>query len=207
MHPQRGFTLLELILALTIMGTVVLVALGAFRIGQRAWERGDAVALQNQRLRIGAERMRQQLAAATIYIIPGQNDAAIGFTGSAREIRFVSRLSLVPDHEQGLVYVDYRLVETVDRGWELAFYEQPVVALEEGTVVEPEAASFHRLIGGLTEAAWQYRGGDDGAEDTWLETWDAGNQLRLPEAIRLRLRSGSDSPLSVVVRVVNPEGG
>ena len=61
MRTRNGFTLLELILAITIMGTVVLVAMGAFRIGQRSWEKGDAVAEQNQRLRIAVERIRQQL--------------------------------------------------------------------------------------------------------------------------------------------------
>ena len=206
MPTQRGFTLLELILALSIMGMVVLVALGAFRIGQRAWERGDAVAAQNQRLRIGAERMRQQLAAATIYVLPGENDAVVGFTGSPSEIRFVSRLSLVPGHEQGLVYVHYRLMETADQGWVLAFYEQPVMLLESVPQDEPAPEAFHRLMVGLSEAAWQYRGGEDVPDGTWQEVWDAGEQLRLPTAVRLRLRCGNDPPLSVVIRVVDPAG-
>jgi general secretion pathway protein J len=207
MPTHRGFTLLELILALAIMGMVVLVALGAFRIGQRAWERGDAVAAQNQRLRIGAERLRQQLAAATIYLMPGENDTVIGFTGSASEIRFVSRLSLVPGHEQGLVYVHYRLLETADQGQVLAFYEQPVMLLEGVPQDEPEPEAFHRLIVGLGEAAWQYRGGGDTAEGLWQSVWETGEELRLPKAVRLRLRFGNDPLLSVVIRMVNPEEG
>lgn len=206
MPSRRGFTLLELILALTIVGTVVLVALGAFRIGQRAWEKGDAVAENNQRLRIAAERVRQQLAAATVYVLPGENDSVIGFEGRAGEIRFVSRLALVPGHEQGLVFVHYRLLQTADQGGVLAFYEQPVMTLEGMPEEEPGSEAFKPLIVGLSEAAWQYRGDEASTGGAWQETWEAAEQLRLPAAVRLEMRSGDAPPLSVVIRVVNPEG-
>jgi len=206
MRSHGGFTLLELILALSILGTVVLVALGAFRIGQRAWEKGDAVAEKNQRLRIATERVRQQLAAATTYIAPGDNDIVAGFAGSAGEIRFVSRISLVPGHEQGLVFVHYRFLETTDQGRVLAFYEQPVMMLSGVPEGEPGLEAFHPLIAGLSDAAWQYRGDEDSADDMWQAFWEPAEAFRLPEAVRLLLRSGEDPPLSVVIRVVNPEG-
>lgn len=207
MRTNHGFTLLELILALTIVGTVVLLALGAFRIGQRSWEKGDRVSEKNQRLRIAVDRVRQQLSAATVYIGPGDDDVVLGFEGDRAEIRFVSQVSLIPGQERGLVWVHYRLFETSDQDRVLGFYERPVLALDQppdDDVLGPEA--YYRLIVGMTDAAWEYRGEEATAAEIWKNTWDSAERLVLPEAVRLTFRSGKDAPLSVVVRLVNPTG-
>ena len=39
-HP-RGFTLLEVVVTLTIFGLIVLIVFGAFRLGLHAWDRGE----------------------------------------------------------------------------------------------------------------------------------------------------------------------
>ena len=188
------------------MGVVVLVALGAFRVGQRSWEKGDSVVLQNQRLRIAADRIRQQLAAATVYISPGEGDTFIGFEGSRSNLRFVSRVSLIPGREQGLVFVHYRITETAAHGYVLSFYERPVMTLEATPDADPAPEDYHTLIGDLTDAGWDYRGGEEAVAEGWRDIWDAGDQLTLPDAVRLSLRSGQEAPLAVVIRVVNPGG-
>ena len=203
---RQGFTLLELILAITILGTVVLVALSAFRIGQRSWEKGDAVAESNQRLRVAVERIRQQLSAATFHVGYDETDPAIGFTGDAREIRFVSRISLIPNRTQGLVFVHYRIFEVEGSEQVLGFYEQPVLTLDQIPAAEPGPEAYHRLVTGLDEALWQYRAGEAVPGDGWRETWEAGEALALPEGVRLLLRKGRDAPLAVVFRIVNPAG-
>ena len=38
---KKGFTLLELMLSLAIMGLVLLIIFGALRVGTRAWEKGE----------------------------------------------------------------------------------------------------------------------------------------------------------------------
>jgi general secretion pathway protein J len=206
MRTNHGFTLLELILALTIVGTVVLLALGAFRIGQRSWEKGDAVSEKNQRLRIAVERVRQQLSAATVYIGPGDDDAVLGFEGDRAEIRFVSQVSLIPGQERGLVWVHYRLFETSDQDRVLGFYERPVLALDQPPDEAPGDEAYYRLIVGMTDAVWEYWGEEAVAAEIWKDTWDSTERLVLPAAVRLTFRSGKDAPLSVVVRLVNPTG-
>lgn len=203
---NRGFTLLELILAITIMGTIILIALGALRMGQRSWEKGDAVAENNQRLRIAAERIRQQLSEATVYIGPGEDAAVIGFAGQADEIRFASRLSLIPGREQGIVFVHYRVFDTPDQGRVLGFYERPVVMLDRMPDIAPGPEAYHRLIVGLGDASWAYRGTGEAIGGGWQRIWDAGEQLALPDAVRFSFQPGADSPLSIVIRVVNPAG-
>jgi general secretion pathway protein J len=206
MRTNHGFTLLELILALTIVGTVVLLALGAFRIGQRSWEKGDTVSEKNQRLRIAVERVRQQLSAATVYIDPGDDDVVLGFEGDGAEIRFVSQVSLIPGQERGLVWVHYRIFETSDQDRVLGFYERPVLALDQPPDEAPGPEGYYRLIVGMTDAVWEYRGEEAIAAEIWKDTWDSTERLVLPAAVRLTFRSGKDAPLSVVVRLVNPTG-
>jgi len=115
-------------------------------------------------------------------------------------------VALVPGHEQGFVFVHYRLMETPDQGGVLAFYEQPVMTLEGLPEEEPLPEAFQPLIVGLSEASWQYRGDDASTGGAWQETWETAEKLRLPAAVRLQMRSGEAPPLSVVIRVVNPEG-
>jgi general secretion pathway protein J len=206
MRTNHGFTLLELILALTIVGTVVLLALGAFRIGQRSGVKGDMVSEKNQRLRIAVERVRQQLSAATVYIGPGDDDVVLGFEGDGAEIRFVSQVSLIPGQERGLVWVHYRIFETSDQDHVLGFYERPVLALDQPPDEVPGPEAYYRLIVGMTDAVWEYRGEEATAADNWRHTWDSTERLVLPAAVRLTFRSGKDAPLSVVVRLVNPTG-
>jgi len=38
---NRGFTLLELLISLTILSLVTVLIFGAFRMGIRAWEKGE----------------------------------------------------------------------------------------------------------------------------------------------------------------------
>ena len=37
-----GFTLLEMVVTLTILGFILLIILGAFRLGLSAWEKGES---------------------------------------------------------------------------------------------------------------------------------------------------------------------
>ena len=65
MKPSSsGFTLLELILSLTILSVVLLLIFGALRVGTRAWEKGEKDVEIQQRRRAVLDLIQKQIASA-----------------------------------------------------------------------------------------------------------------------------------------------
>ena len=63
----RGFTLLEVILAVSILAVVVVLATAALRVGLRAWESGQRRADLQQESRALVELVSEALAGASAY--------------------------------------------------------------------------------------------------------------------------------------------
>ena len=58
---QFGFTLMEVLLSLSILSIILVVILGALRIGVRAWEKGENVLSVQQRARTILDQLSRQL--------------------------------------------------------------------------------------------------------------------------------------------------
>ena len=110
LENTNGFTLLELIVSLTILGVIVTIVLGAMRIGVRAWEKGEGDIENQQRCRIVLDRIGQQMASMVVPADAPQAEAAKFFLkGDVASVEFVSRISLMPENRSGLVYVKYEV--------------------------------------------------------------------------------------------------
>jgi prepilin-type N-terminal cleavage/methylation domain-containing protein len=88
----RGFTLVEVILAVSILAVVVLLATAALRVGLRAWEAGQRRADLQQETRALVELVSEALAGASEYHGRlGQNpERIVLFQGEPEEVRFVT---------------------------------------------------------------------------------------------------------------------
>lgn len=99
----NGFTLLELILAMVIVGFIVAISLGAIRLGISTQEVGQQKTETFQRLRIIGEHLSQKIKSSYPAFIPAPKiislptDAADGpgkqllaFEGKKNSIRFVT---------------------------------------------------------------------------------------------------------------------
>ena len=62
---QRGFTLLELLIAMTLLGLIVTMAFSGLRLGTRAWEAADA---RDHDVYLVQQMLRTRLGAA--YLSP-----------------------------------------------------------------------------------------------------------------------------------------
>ena len=103
-HPfknQMGFTLLELILAMSIVAIIVALGLGGVRLGISARDVGEQKVETYQRLRIISEQLKQKLQS-TYPVFVSQKDGVPGvpvpvtskrilaFEGNTNSIRFVT---------------------------------------------------------------------------------------------------------------------
>ena len=66
-RDSRGFTLLEVILAVSILAVIVVLATAALRVGLRAWESGQRRADLQQENRALVELVSETLAGASVY--------------------------------------------------------------------------------------------------------------------------------------------
>ncbi|MGA1795780.1 MAG: type II secretion system protein J [bacterium] len=104
-HHQSGFTLLELMISVTILTLILGVIFGAMRLGSRSWEKGEERIDRLQRMRVTYDILSEDIRSiplsggrrqgdyGKISICPegkGCNLKAVLFIGESDRIRFVT---------------------------------------------------------------------------------------------------------------------
>lgn len=91
-HPRsnKGLTLLELLITLTIMAFLGVIALEAFRLGSRSWERGEGRAEREQRIRVIYGTLAQELASLQPITALVDGKQVLAFQGKSDRILFYS---------------------------------------------------------------------------------------------------------------------
>ena len=196
-----GFTLLELMLSLAIMGIVLLIIFGALRIGTRAWEKGEKDIAVHQRQRAVLGLLSRQIASACIYEIK-MGDDSFYFRGSESTMEFVSRSPIVPGALTGVVFAKYKVQKGNAQGKKkLGLYEKDAGFLKEEDLENSD--DFLTLISGLEGLRFEYlKEGDDGVEPQWQTAWDPSEKAGLPLAVKIVLKQDSETaPINLVVPI------
>lgn len=186
-----AFTLVEVMVTLTIMGFILLMIFGVFRLGIAAWEKGETNKEEYQRTRIASQLISQQMKSAVPYKIKAQKAEGdyLAFEGKARSLKFVSALSLKARKPSGLVYAFYEFREGGKGGGRLILYEGRVLNknfLEENP---PEDAAVP-IFEGLADVRFEYYREEDPEKNRiggWVEEWSAKEEKALPTALRVTL--------------------
>jgi general secretion pathway protein J len=202
-----GFTLFELLLSMTIVAVVIALVLGAFRVGYRAWEKGDRTIDSLQRLRGISDRIHRQLTA-TVFVRSrddGEDSTGKSFVGTARSMRFLTDASLVPGIPRGRVIARYRVDDTDEGGQQLMFHELPLITAGPENEDIPPDEDFYRLLHGMDGISFAYLKRDEDnpdAEPEWQMNWDPAIDGNLPSAVRVRIQQESGvPPIGIVTRI------
>lgn len=188
-HVGRGFTLIEVVVAMTILGFSLLIIFGAFRLGLSAWERGERTREKFQRERTAARMISQQVKSMVPYKIKTQKAEGdyLAFEGKEKSLKFVSALSLRAHRPEGFVFVIYEFKSGGGEGGRLLVYEQRVVNsdfFEE----RPREDRGISLMEGISDVRFEYyREADEEKKkmEGWVEDWDAKEEKDLPRALRI----------------------
>jgi prepilin-type N-terminal cleavage/methylation domain-containing protein len=176
---HRGFTLVELIIALAIVGALLVVAFGGLRFAVSAWQRGDERVEVQQHTRSLTLTLARAVSASYPYAAPARvgERAVILFKGAQTRLEFVTQASPFPASVP-VAFTAVVIEITSDR-------EQPKLVIRQrilpnhdpfkdaATVLEDDAIKTLEL---------SYLG-DSG----WQEEWDVQTQGTLPRAIRIAL--------------------
>ena len=160
-----GFTLIEVLVSLTIMAMIVTVAFTGLSVGIDSWRRGSQKIDELDR-RFALERVIQRQVALA--------DSRL-FQGSDRELEFRSTYSLV-NGQGDPVWVRYR----VDSD-KFLYAEMPLPEYS------PESASElpTQSLGSLSPVVFRYLSSTPAGEPVWVGEWS--KEMGLPAAVRFQI--------------------
>ena len=185
---QRGFTLLEILIAMTLLGLLMAMLFGGLRLGTRAWEASDVRSADLARLEAVHGFIRRALTGAYPLLGTGDDDAKrrIAFTGGAQAVAFTA---LMPAHfGVGGFYTITLAVEDGVDDKRLIFRRQLYRPGADGAPPPPPAGADEEqekvLLEGISKAEFSYFGiADNDETPAWRDEWR--DQESLPDLVRL----------------------
>jgi general secretion pathway protein J len=200
---DSGFTLLELLISITLTGVILVIILGAFSIGIRAWETGEKDIAVHQRQQVVLPLVCRQLSSACWRQIQREDEPALYLGGGPLSVEFISSVAIIPGHERGNVYVKYRVVENKEAGESLEVFEQETAGIKPGTVLfEADEDAFHELFPGAYRIRFEYLKKEAQMESRWQDQWEPEVDAGLPAAVRITLQMDENTaPVTVIARL------
>jgi prepilin-type N-terminal cleavage/methylation domain-containing protein len=192
MHQESGFTLLELLIAITLMAMLSVGIWAILSIGIRSWTRGTNAIDINQRHRSMLDMARKQIASIyPLYVAPVSTEPNSAFTlifqGTQNSFRFVSLNSLQFFNNSGLMFISYEMSRDAEGNSVLAEKEIRYTGqlLDESALNNSKSISvFDDLLSCIFE---YYDPGDADNPAQWLVEWDGSTLNRLPAAVRMTM--------------------
>jgi len=175
----RGFTLLEVMITLSVLSLLMLTAWGAFEVGFRTREKGEAAAEEAARIRLATDVMGRQLRSAVYYFARDEEEYAPFFVGSGSELSFVTAYPQ-GSAGSGLAWVTYRVEDD-----KLVMYERTGFRPDELYSVDDSEKSVLStvLLEGFGRLSFGYMPREE--EEEWEEEWDAREEESLPALVRI----------------------
>ena len=185
-NPRRltGFTLVELLLAITLMSILLGMTYTGLRAAARSSERGEIILAAGGELRASHQFVRRQInqmLPLPFAVTDDANALRIVFVGDANHIQFVAPmpgylgaggpqvqlLELASDNEGNVLQFSHALLQGYEESH--LFERDPVILLEN-----------------VESAGFEFLGQDEEGEMTgWASSWDQADIL--PVAVRLNL--------------------
>lgn len=181
----RGFTLVELLLAITLMSILLGLTYTGLRAATRSSERGELLLAAGGELRASHQFMRRQLnqmLPLSFALAGGNDEVRVVFEGDSRHIQYVAPM---PGY-LGTGGPQVQLVELAqgdDGDVVIQFSHALLQGFEQDRLFDRDPVI---LLESVDSAAFEFLGRDEEGELTgWTSSWDQMDVL--PVAVRLDL--------------------
>jgi len=189
LNRVAGFTLLELIISITLVAIIVLIISVAANLGYRSFNAGEKKMNAVERLRSSLTIIDAQIQSGVPLTLEEGGVKQYYFAGEQDSLKFSTNYSIWGG-QRGYVIVNYR-VDTDDRGKRTLFASEYKVGMEN----QKET----KLLEGFDEITFDYYKQDATEEEgEWITQW-VGEEM-MPTRIRINLVRGSNS-LSYIMPV------
>ncbi|HWP48216.1 MAG TPA: type II secretion system protein GspJ [Candidatus Limnocylindrales bacterium] len=183
---EKGFTLLEILIAISILSLITAIIASSLHIGILSWERGEGATERYQQIRILTDEMVQQLKSLYPYKFQkaGNTKPHLIFYGEEHSLGFTTTLVQGSKGERGggLMFVYYDLDN--ERG--LIKREKIVFT---GDISIKDLGDPIELDPEVSELRFEYyeKNKRDPQSGRWVNSWDGKSKNQLPKAIRVTL--------------------
>ncbi|MBS0485850.1 MAG: prepilin-type N-terminal cleavage/methylation domain-containing protein [Proteobacteria bacterium] len=194
-HKSAGFTLLEVLLAVILLGLLIAGAYGGIRASAHAMRAGEAAIDRTDRLRTAQEFLRRQIS----QILPlefGRDDNTgmiHVFDGDARRMRFVAAM---PGYlSRGGPYVQTLELAPATDGLQLRFSDTMLNGYATDKNRSDSDADAVVLLDRIASGRFEYRALDaDGNLGNWSSDWQDPGITPLMVRIELTMQPGVQMP-------------
>lgn len=181
MKRAQGFSLVELLLALTLMSMLLALAYGGLRASTRAADKGQAILEDSGRIRMAHQFVRKQLNQMIPLAFAQDEDTGerMVFGGEAKTIRYVApmpgylgfggpqvqELAVVRGENGDMLVLSHALLQGFEE--QNLYLRDPIVLMDK-----------------IASAEFSFLGRDEEGELTgWLSLWETPDVL--PESVAL----------------------
>lgn len=189
----RGFTLLEVLVAVSLLALLCLLAFGTLRTAVRATRSGEALIERTDKLRTAQEFLRRQLSHAMPLAFERMEDTGENkvFLAERDSLRFVAPmpgfLARGGPHVQWLAFERGR-----DGDLRLVFDHAQLNGYDPDNPKGESKREPVVLLEGIERGEFEFRALDESGElGDWTSSWD--EPQRMPLLVRLKLEFGRDS--------------
>jgi general secretion pathway protein J len=183
-HTSSGFTLLEALVAIALMGVILAGLASITSQWLPNWNRGIARAQRAELVRLALDRLVADLGASE-FISPNRDSNAPLFDGTEYSVTLV-RSAIGPNTRPGLEIV--RIAEIDDKGGQvLVRATKPFAPLPSNTILPRPSDFANQTV--LLRSPYQISFAYAGRDNIWRKNWQ--NADRLPAAVSLTVRDAT----------------
>jgi prepilin-type N-terminal cleavage/methylation domain-containing protein len=224
-RSQHGVTLIELLVAMTLMGFVSLGLVFTMRVGITAWQHGDARLAADRAVVAAGDLIATQLADARARYVgwmePDHRTSFLLFDGGADVLHFLTRYSVATRERGGSWLAEYWFERNARNECRLLYNEFPFRSDEDAAAVvagitvdregrqlvqyrAPHAGPNTRILyTGVHDCAFEYLIEPSAEPVYWGKFWP-GDPRFLPHAVAVRFRGlegGSIAPVATIAMI------
>ncbi len=191
---ERGFSLLEMIVAITLVAMMAVGLWAVFRISIRSWSRGTQFIDTNQRHRSVLDMVRKQIASTYGLMVPIDLETRAVFfpifMGTEDSLTFISLNSLQFQESPGLTLVTYEVAQDSMGEYSLVEREESYLGALPDQQNPANQGRIIPIFENLSGCTFEYF--DPGTQNNpprWVRDWDAQKEGKLPLAVSMTMIS------------------